>query len=246
MTDLVLRNVEVDGRAGLDVQVADGRIVAIGEKLGPARNDLDGAGGALIPGLTDHHIHLFALAAEAESVTLEGVASPAVFAARIAAATASHPPGAWVRVTGYHEAMAGDLDRSVLDKLAPRHRLRVQHQTGSLWVLNSAALDAVVEVDDPPQIERGDDGRPTGRVWRGDALLRARIGIQPLSLEGVGRRLAAYGITALTDASVTTDAAARRRPGPRPRTTICFSSTPPALPACPRACGSTTPTMRRS
>ena len=208
MTDLVLRNVEVDGRAGLDVQVADGRIVAIGEKLGPARNDLDGAGGALIPGLTDHHIHLFALAAEAESVTLEGVASPAVFAARIAAATASHPPGAWVRVTGYHEAMAGDLDRSVLDKLAPRHRLRVQHQTGSLWVLNSAALDAVVEVDDPPQIERGDDGRPTGRVWRGDALLRARIGIQPLSLEGVGRRLAAYGITALTDASVTTDAAA--------------------------------------
>ena len=53
------------------------------------------------------------------------------------------PAGAWLRVTGYHETMAGPLTRAELDALAPAHRLRVQHQTGALWVLNSAALDAV-------------------------------------------------------------------------------------------------------
>jgi predicted amidohydrolase YtcJ len=116
-------------------------------------------------------------------------------------AAAARPAGAWIRVFGYHEAMAGDLTREGLDRLAPRHRLRVQHQTGSLWILNSAALAAVGEGDDPPGLERD-----TGRIWRGDSWLRGRIGADPPPLAPIGARLAAYGITALTDASVTTDA----------------------------------------
>ncbi|WP_293677172.1 amidohydrolase family protein [uncultured Phenylobacterium sp.] len=203
---LLIRNVEVAGRVGLDVRIEGGRIAGIGARLAGAGPELDGRGGALIPGLCDHHIHLFALAARAESVSLEGVASPAAFAARIAEATASKPPGAWIRVLGYHEAMAGDLTRARLDALAPRHRLRVQHQTGSLWILNSLALAALGEGGDPPSLERD-----TGRIWRGDAWLRRRIGADPPPLAPVGARLAACGITALTDASVTTDddAAAR-------------------------------------
>jgi predicted amidohydrolase YtcJ len=74
---LVIRNVEVAGRAGLDVRLKDGRIAAIGERLPGGGETLDGAGGALIPGLADHHIHLFALAAQASSVALAGVAGPA-------------------------------------------------------------------------------------------------------------------------------------------------------------------------
>jgi predicted amidohydrolase YtcJ len=203
---LILRDVEVAGRAGLDVRLEAGRIAAMGPRLPGGVPELDGQGGALIPGLADHHIHLFGLAARADSVSLDGVATAKAFAARIAQATAAKPPGAWVRVLGYHETIAGELTRADLDALAPRHRLRVQHQTGSLWILNSLALAALGDGDDPPSLERD-----TGRIWRGDAWLRSRIGAEPPPLAPVGAQLAAYGITALTDASVTTDADAAAR-----------------------------------
>jgi predicted amidohydrolase YtcJ len=200
---LVLRNVEVGGEPGLDVRIEDGRIAEIGRRLARgADEELDGAGGALIPGFCDHHIHLFALAARAESVAVEEVSGPPAFAARIAAAL-GQPAGAWLRVTGYHETLAGPLTREDLDRLAPRHRVRVQHQTGALWVLNSAALEALGEGDDPPGLDRA-----SGHLWRGDAWLRSRIGAQPPDLAPIGRQLAAFGVTALTDASVTTDASA--------------------------------------
>ncbi len=115
-------------------------------------------------------------------------------------------------MTGYHEAMAGELSREALDAIAPRHPIRVQHQTGSLWVLNSLALEAVgADAATATSVERDAARRPTGRIWRGDAWLRERLADAPPSLAAVGRRLAAYGVTAVTDASVTTsaDAAAR-------------------------------------
>jgi predicted amidohydrolase YtcJ len=229
---LTIRNVEVDGRAGLDVRIADGRIAEVGPRLAEGGDEIDGRGGALIPGLCDHHIHLFGLAARDDSVTLEGAASADDVAARIAAATAAKPAGAWVRVLGYHETMAGELTRAGLDRLAPRHRLRVQHQTGSLWVLNSLALAALGDGDDPPSLERD-----AGRIWRGDAWLRSRIGAEPPPLAPVGARLARYGITALTDASVTTDAdaagrlAAAHRAGELPQRLTLMSGGPLAAPA---------------
>jgi predicted amidohydrolase YtcJ len=237
MTTFALRNVEVAGRAGLDVRLEAGRIAEVGPRLGPARQEFDGRGGALIPGLTDHHIHLFALAAQADSITLEGVTDRADFAARLAGALAHRPAGSWLRVTGYHEAMAGDLDRQALDGFAPRHRLRVQHQTGSLWILNSLALESVTGSGDPTCVEREAAGRPTGRIWRGDAFLRERIGLQPPPFTPIGRQLAAYGITALTDASVTTDAsaaeglAAAARSGAIPQRLILMSGGQLAAPA---------------
>ena len=80
---LTIRNVEVAGRPGLDVRLEAGRIAAVGPRLPRTADDLDGRGGALIPGLCDHHIHLFGLAARADSVTLEGVASADAFATKI-------------------------------------------------------------------------------------------------------------------------------------------------------------------
>lgn len=208
---LLIRNVEIGGGPLQDVRIEDGRIVGIGHDLVRAGQELDGQGGALIPGLCDHHIHLFGLAALADTVVLDGVSGPSSLQARISAALAVRPMGAWVRVTAYHEAMAGDLTREDLDRLAPRHRLRVQHQTGSLWILNSLALESVSGGPSPPGLELDRQGRPTGRLWREDAWLRARIGAEPPRLAPIGKMLAAYGITAVTDASVTTDANAAGR-----------------------------------
>jgi len=209
---LIIRNVEVDGCAGLDVRIEAGCVAEVGAGLPGEADELDGKAGALTPGLVDHHIHLFALAAQAQSLTLDGVRSASDFEAGIGAALAARAPGRWLRVTGYHEAMAGELGRALLDRMAPRHPIRVQHQTGSLWVLNSLALAAVgAEGASDDCIERDAAGRPTGRIWRGDAWLRERLADDPPSLAPIGRQLAAFGITAVTDASVTTDAAGAAR-----------------------------------
>lgn len=234
---LTLRNVEVAGRPSLNVRLENGRIAAIGERLAGEGDDFDGRGGALIPGLADHHVHLLATAAQAQSLRLEGAGDAAGFERALRAALSVRPPGAWLRATGYHERIAGDLDRDVLDRLAPDHPLRVQHQTGALWVLNSRALAVLAGEDPPREAERDAAGRLTGRIWRGDAWLRARLAADPPDLAPLGRRLAACGITGLTDASATMDAAAAgilagaRRAGDLPQRLMLMSAGPLATPA---------------
>ena len=206
---LTLRDVEVGGIGGLDVRLEHGRIAAVGRRLGSGGPEVDGAGGALIPGLIDHHIHLLALAAQAQSVALDETRDTGDLARRLAAAAATRPPGAWIRATGYHEAVAGTLTADQLDRMAPRHPLRVQHRSGALWMLNGLALAEALGGEPPPAcVELDSAGRPTGRIWRGDAWLSARLGRAAPPLAPVGAALAAVGITGLTDASATTDAQA--------------------------------------
>lgn len=135
---MLIAHVEIDGRL-VDVRLAEGRIVEIGARLdGPV--DIDGRGGALIPGLHDHHIHLAATAADAASVPVGP--GDVRDADAFAAALRRGAPGEWVRATGYHESVAGELDRWRLDALVPDRPVRVQHRTGALWVWNSAAMRA--------------------------------------------------------------------------------------------------------
>lgn len=206
MSGLLIRNVELDGRKDLDVRLAGGRIAEIGRRLTGPEESLDARGGALIPGLIDHHIHLLATAARADSLAMDDARGPDAFARRLTDWLAARPPGHWARVTGWREHHHGPLDRAALDRLAPAHPVRVQDQTGALWILNSAAM-ARLGGDWPEATERDPGGEATGRLWRGDAWLRARIGVVPPPLAPLGARLAALGITGLTDASATTDAA---------------------------------------
>ncbi|MGM3262689.1 hypothetical protein ACS22S_27280, partial [Klebsiella pneumoniae] len=60
-----------EGPIGLhDVRIREDRIKAIGAHLPalPGEPVLDAAGGAFLPGLNDHHLHLVALAAALDSV----------------------------------------------------------------------------------------------------------------------------------------------------------------------------------
>lgn len=211
--DLLIRNAEVEGAPSRDVRVRGGVITEIGQDLRGGEPMLDAAGGALIPGLIDHHIHLFALAAQRASLRLgpEEVAGPDAFRARLQAADLSAPPNAWLRGVAYHESVAGPLDRAVLDAIVPRRPVRIQHRSGGLWVLNSAALDAVGAAGATANcIERNADGVPTGRIWRGDAWLRERLPSTPPPLGPVMRELAALGITGVSDASASNDATQAR------------------------------------
>jgi predicted amidohydrolase YtcJ len=212
--DLLIRNAEVDGAPGQDVRVRGGVITEIGRDLrGGGEPMLDAAGGALIPGLIDHHIHLFALAAQRASLRLgpDEVAGANAFHAALRAADRNAPNGAWLRGVAYHESVAGPLDRSALDVIVPQRPVRIQHRSGGLWVLNSAALDAVGAAGAIADcIERDVAGAPTGRIWRGDAWLRERLPSTPPPLGPVMLDLAAMGVTGVNDASASNDAAQAR------------------------------------
>ncbi|TCK22015.1 amidohydrolase family protein [Pseudonocardia endophytica] len=193
---LLVRDAEVDGRPA-DVLVQHGRIVSVtppGPLPAGVDDVLDAAGGALLPGLADHHIHLHALAAARCSVPAGRTRDDL---ARALAAAEPDEHG-WVRVVGSSDDA---LDASTLDVLAPGLRVRVQHRSGALWTLSSAALEAVGAADHAGA-ERAADGALTGRMFRADDWLRDRMPERaPPNLDGVGADLAGYGITAVTDAT---------------------------------------------
>ncbi|WP_019546577.1 amidohydrolase family protein [Streptomyces sulphureus] len=209
---LILRGVELDGRR-TDVRVdpeprGRGTISAVGA-VRPRRGDrvVHADGGALLPGLVDRHLHLMGLAAAADSVECgpPSVTTTEVLAAVLRRRARNLPEGGWLRGVGYHESVAGDLDRDRLDALAPGVPVRVQHRTGAMWCLSGTAI-ARLGLDTceglPEGAERDADGRFTGRLWRQDAWLRRRLGpADEPDLAAVGSRLAAYGVTAVTDAT---------------------------------------------
>src|SRR5262249_41646535 len=112
------------------------------------------------------------------------------------------PGNGWVRGTGYHESVAGPLDRHVLDNLVPDRPVRVQHRSGALWILNSRALELIASALEPdPDIERDASGTPTGRLWRYDERLRRVLPAKMPDLAALARTLTSYGITSITDAT---------------------------------------------
>lgn len=195
---LHLRDVEVRG-SRTDVCVVDGRVATLGRgrcghPVGSQPLVVEGNGGALLPGLHDHHLHVLALAARWSSVDCGAGLEP----------LRSAPGTGWVR--GVNAQLS--VDRHALDRIEPERPVRVQHRSGALWMLNTPALRAVAQVlDDTEDVERH-DGEPTGRLWRYDTRLRPALPATDLDLDLVGRRLAQLGITGVTDATPDLDAAA--------------------------------------
>ncbi len=164
---------------------------------------MDAAGGMLLPGLHDHHIHLLALAAAPRSIRC---GPPEVRNAdELATLLRRHNSGGgglWLRGVAYHGSVAGDIDRHWLDRHIPDRPARIQHRGGRLWVFNSRGLSALGLpcVDEPPGLERV-EGKPTGRLYEGDLWLRSRLPGDLPDLREVSTRLAGYGVTGLTDAT---------------------------------------------
>jgi len=201
------------GTRRVDVVIRDGEIAAVTESNGrppPADEVVHADGGAIIPGLHDHHLHLMALAAARGSVVVgpPEVHDAGSLAAALRRAVAVNP-GSLVRGVGYHESVAGDLDRRWLDRVAGASPVRIQHRTGMLWILNTAALQlAARHGTDLTAGERDEQGEMTGRFFRADAeLRRTDPGGGVPDLDVVARELLAHGVTSVTDLTPVTDAA---------------------------------------
>lgn len=186
---LIRRATLLDGRIA-DIRVTE-RIVDVAARLAsrPGEQVLDARHGAVLPGLHDHHLHVRATAAAVDSLP----AGPPTVRTKdeLAQALSGSVAGAdgWIRAVGYHESVAGDLDRSALDALLPGIPVRVQHRSGVLWILNSAGLARVGLAEHP-------DGRLRSTDNWTDALQR-----RDTDLAGLSARLTAFGVTGVTDAT---------------------------------------------
>jgi predicted amidohydrolase YtcJ len=156
---------------------------------------LEAAGGLLLPGLHDHHVHIAATAAAMASVRC---GPPEVVDEAGLARVLGAPGEGWLRGIGYHESVTGRLiDRAWLDAVAPLRPVRVQHRTGRLWVFNSAGLEVLLAAGAPPP---GLDVR-SGQLFDDDGWVRRVLGGVPPSFAAVGAAYARFGVTGVTEMS---------------------------------------------
>ena len=214
MRTRLFRAAEVEGRL-VDVVIRDGRIDSVLEcGSSPTGVDevIDADGGALIPGLHDHHVHLHAMVARIGAVDLDALDSADAVDSAIAACVGARTvdasdAGGGIRIGGFDEHRHGPMDRHRLDRCGMGRAVRVQHRSGLSWVLSTRALSLLpAEV----AVERDPSGEATGWVHRhdrwpngeaGDRSPSAGIGADGAGFAELGRRLAAMGITGVTDAT---------------------------------------------
>lgn len=204
---MLIRNAEVWGNGFADLRIERGIVTALGA-LAPRSGEtvFDARGGALLPGLHDHHIHLAGLAARRNSVDC---GPPTVSNEQDLAAALAGAGTGWIRGTGFHECVLGGVlpDAALLDRFVSQQPLRLQHSTGRMWLLNSCALDELLaRASAPPGLERK-VGRFTGRLFDEDRWLQQALASQPPDLAHASRELVACGITGVTDMSPRNDAA---------------------------------------
>lgn len=183
----LLRDVDVDG-SRVDCRIADGTVRDVSPGLSPEASEevIEGYGGALLPGLADHHLHLRAAAAARHSVDATGVRELSQL---------SVPAGnGWLRLVGVDDF----ADSSRLSAAFPDRPVRAQHRSGALWTLNAAAIQRLAGDLEPAE-------RASGRLWRDDRRLRRLLAVngaaESVSVAGLAAELARLGTTHVTDAT---------------------------------------------
>lgn len=187
---LIQRATLLDGRV-VDIRL-EAEIVDVADGLDPVAGEavLDASGKTVIPGLHDHHAHAYSAAAALTSVRIGPREVHGAAGLRRVLADAEIGEDGWIRAVGYHEAVAGPLDRAALDDFEHETPVRVQHRSGILWTLNSAGLAAV-----------GLPDHPDGRLRSADQAWSNSLARREPRLAELSCLLASYGVTGITDAT---------------------------------------------
>lgn len=195
------------------------RIVALGEDAkaleGRGTEVVDLAGGALLPGFQDAHIHAVAGGLQQLGCDLEGVHTLDDYRDRIARHAAAHPEDEWLEGAGWYGDVfvGGYPHREELDRIAPnRAVVMVSHDAHGVWASSEALRRAGIDEHTPDprggRILRDADGLPTGMLIESAADLVT--GLLPAPDEGrltkallvAQRYLHSVGVTAWQDAAV--------------------------------------------
>ncbi|WP_129670417.1 amidohydrolase [Candidatus Chloroploca sp. Khr17] len=158
--------------------VRDGRVVALGTErqvqeivaiAGGTHELIDLAGRAVVPGLTDAHVHITWQGFTRREANLAGVATLEMALEMVAQRDARLPQVAWLRGSGWDHVLWGgrwptrdDLDRVCLH----RPVILLRKDGHSAWVnrraLELAGITAATPDPAGGQIMRDNDGEPTG------------------------------------------------------------------------------------
>jgi predicted amidohydrolase YtcJ len=209
---------EGEGLAATGVAVRDGRIVAVGghevrDLVGRGTTVVDLAGGLLVPGFQDAHVHPVQGGLERLTCDLSSLDSEPAYVAAVAAYASSRPDVEWVTGGGWMlAAFPGGLPRrEALDAVVPdRPVMLINRDHHGAWV-NSVALRLAglsASTPDPAdgRVERDPDGSPTGMLHEGAMDLVGVHVPEPTLAEQVAGLLEAQsylhslGITAWQDA----------------------------------------------
>ncbi len=194
---LLIKGAEVSHRKLLDLRCQAGIIRECSSELSPNPGEevIDAKGCALIPGLHDHHIHVLSLAARLSSVEC---GPPSVSDSnQLAEIIRTYPGHGWVRGVGYHESVAGVLNRKALDAIERDRPVRIQHRSGRVWWLNTRALTEL------RLNTKGD-----GELYRMDERVRQNSQLSEsfkTDIVEVFSRLLGMGVTGVTDATPSND-----------------------------------------
>ena len=178
---------------------------------------IDCAGGTLLPGFHDAHMHLLAYASTLAGVDCgpDAVSSIDELKAAIRHRASNTPECEWIRASGYDETAlveARHPTRWDLDSAAPFHPVRLDHRSGHGCVLNSVALARVGigdSADEPPGstiVRDLNTGKPSGLLLEMSNYLDERIPSPPFeelenSVRRASRILLSHGITSIQDAT---------------------------------------------
>ena len=201
------------------VAVAKERILAVGSDeeikglAGPDTEIIDGQGLTLLPGFIDSHIHLLSLARTTQELDCrpDKASSVTAIAHRVFEWARIVPPGEWVRCFGYDDLALDERrhpTRHDLDKISPRHPVRLDHRSGHATVLNSVGLQMAginAETPDPVGgvIERDANSEPTGVLLEMSAFLSERVDMRRSrnrirqGVTAANRLLLSFGITSV-------------------------------------------------
>ncbi len=191
------------------------RVVAVGTEaeVRSARPtgaiDHDLAGGMLLPGLVDAHLHLGVLVVQERGVDLTRASTLEEIVERTARWAGDHPRGPIVgRGWAFPSRPESEWPHaSDLDRIDSERPIVLYHVSGHAAAVNTAALGRVGvggSTPDPPggRIGRSKDGRPNGQLF--ESALQPALAIADELLEAEGpalanllHRLAALGITAV-------------------------------------------------
>lgn len=205
------------------IGIADGRVVRTGDRrtvlddAAPGARVLEMGESAIVPGLTDFHLHLVGLARRRAGVVLDDAADGAAVLERLRAAAADRRPGEWLTGRGWSEAHLAALSPAALDDaVGDRPAFVASHDGHSAWVSAAARARAGLGADvvDPPggRIERDEHGSPTGvlRETAVDLVAHHVVRLQGTALraplDATLRELAGFGITGACEAGDATDA----------------------------------------
>ena len=195
--------------ATMDIRFSAAGIEGLAKHLTPSKSEAvhHAHGALLLPGLHDHHIHLNSYAASLRSISCETLIDSNDFQGLLRSMGGSEN-STELRIIHYHEGIAGDIDRSYLDRYLPNRPVRVQHKTGRLWVFNSAGLRTLGLQPDAPANEQSThlpagleckDNQLTGRLFDEDDWIKKHLPSSPPDLSQVSQNLASFGITGVTD-----------------------------------------------